>query len=117
MASRAPCAPESCSRSGAARIAFHRLGKVDVDDVAGLDQRIAVALAGPFPVVGQEDDFIGADAGANFEGPRAGDQGMHVVAGPGLTAQSGCLYSSMVDAAGEDIFQLLAPRYQPCRRS
>ena len=61
-----------------------RSGKVDVDNVAGFDQRIAVALSGPFPVFGQEDDFIVADAGANFERPGAGDQRMHVVAGTGL---------------------------------
>ena len=51
MAIRAPCAPESCFESGAARAAFHGRGKVDVDDVAGLDERIAVALAGPLPVL------------------------------------------------------------------
>jgi regulator of protease activity HflC (stomatin/prohibitin superfamily) len=35
----------------------YAVGQVDVDDVAGFDERVAVALAGPLPVGGQQDDL------------------------------------------------------------
>ena len=40
---------------------------MDVDDVAGLDECIAEALAGPLPVGGQQDDLLVADAGVNLK--------------------------------------------------
>ncbi len=68
---RALCAGVLLER-GAARRALHGIGQVDIDDVAGLDERVAVALPGPLPVVGQEDDFTGADAGANLQAAARG---------------------------------------------
>ena len=43
---------------GAARTAFDAVGEVDVDHVAGLDERVAVALPGPLPVFRQQDDLV-----------------------------------------------------------
>ena len=42
---------------GALRAAFARVGEMNVDHVARLDERIAVALAGPGPVCRKQDDF------------------------------------------------------------
>ncbi len=43
-------------------------GEVDVDDVAGLDEGVAVALAGPLPVVRGDDDGHGCRCGRGFRG-------------------------------------------------
>ena len=69
-------------------VAFHGGGEMNVDDVAGLDEGIGGALAGPLPVWRQQDDLRAllagrADAGVNLQGQDAGDEGVHVVAGPG----------------------------------
>ena len=50
-----------------ARAAFHDRGKVDVDDVAGFDERVGEALAGPFPVFRQKDDFVVRRRGREFQ--------------------------------------------------
>ena len=71
---------------GAARAALRGRGQADVDDVAGLGQRVAVALAGPLPVGGQKDNFracltAGPMRASNLERKRARDESMNVVAG------------------------------------
>jgi hypothetical protein len=50
---------------------------MDVDDVAGLDEGISVALAGPLPVFRKQDDFRvwmagRADAGVRFQAAARG---------------------------------------------
>ena len=54
-------------QGGAAGAAFDGIGEMNIDDVAGLDECVAVALAGPLPVCGKQDDLACADAGANFK--------------------------------------------------
>ena len=75
-------------RGAACTVPSMASAKVNVDHVAGLDQRIAVALAGPLPVLGQQHDLVVADAGVNLQRQDAGDQGMHIIAGTGLARPS-----------------------------
>ncbi len=82
---------------------------MNVDYVAGLDEGVAVALAGPFPIIGQQDDLVGADTGVNLEGQGAGDQGVDVVAGAGLHGPVGVLVVFEGTSGGEDVFQLARP--------
>jgi hypothetical protein len=95
MAMSEPCAPESCSGWRGGR-GLPWLGELDVDDVAGLDEGVGVALAGPLPVFGQDTTIRSSgwpgrtDAGVNLKRQDAGDERVDVVAGVGFTAQSGC---------------------------
>ena len=54
---------------------------MDVDHVARLDERIAKALAGPGPAIGQEDNFVCADTRVNLEWQRPGNDGVHIISG------------------------------------
>ncbi len=68
MAMNEPCAPESCSSVARRAAALQDVAEMDIDDVAGLDEGVAEALAGPLPVGGEKDDLAGADAGDDFKG-------------------------------------------------
>ena len=82
---------------------------MNVDDVAGFDERVGEALAGPGPIFRREGNFGCADTGANLQRQHAGDHGMHVVAGAGFRGPIGMLVVLNGDAAGKDIFQLAGP--------
>jgi hypothetical protein len=84
-----------------------------VDHVTGLDQRIAVTLAGPLPVVGEKHNLALAHARANLQGEHASHDGMNVVAGPGLHRPVGMLVVFDGAAAGEHVFLLANPAPPP----
>ena len=114
MASSAPCAPESCSSEARRAPPSGGRGQVDVDDVAGLDQRVAVAHAGPLPVGGQQHDLRAwlagrTDARVNFQRKHARDQRVNVVAGAGRDGPVGMPVGVERGAAGEDVFELALP--------
>ena len=82
---------------------------MDIDDVAGLDERIAEALTGPLPIGGQQDHFSIADAGMNLERQSAGDDRVHIVTGTAGEGPVGMPVLFNVYAAGEDVFKLAFP--------
>ena len=49
--------------------------------VAGLDERVRVALAGPGPVAPDKHHLFGTIAGVDFQRQHAGHDGVHIVAG------------------------------------
>src|ERR1700690_1772346 len=82
---------------------------MDVDDVAGLDERVAETLAGPLPVCREEDHLAVADAGEDFKRQGAGDDGMNVIARADGSGPVGMPVVLNGGAAGENIFKLSLP--------
>src|SRR5580698_10209013 len=82
---------------------------MNVDDVAGLDERIAVALAGPQPIGLQDDQFVVAHASANLERRRAGDNRMHIVAGSAGHRPVGMPVLRNRQAGCENVLELALP--------
>src|SRR5579863_5707188 len=94
---------------GAAGATFRYVRKMDIDEVAGLDEGVGVALAGPLPVIGYEHDVAGADAGVNLHGKHAGDDGVDVVAWRGFHGPVRVGVGLDEGAGGEDVFELALP--------
>ena len=68
MAMSEPCSAGVLLENGFVGCAFGSLPQMNVDDVTGFHEIVAVGFASPLPVFRSHDDGCVADSGADFEG-------------------------------------------------